>query len=305
MDGKEILKKFLIDVKEEPQSIYSFSPVYKVDEQIIKRTQSPLEKSKRLIRYTTYLNEHEIPVVIPVSLKVDNPQQIQDDCYVVYPFIYGNKYTGSEKNIRQAGELLGKIHSLSPETNSYQLPQYRVFDFYKHEVEESIGLIRHFTKQYQANVDTESLYEQLLESVHSQEAIKAANIQWLLTPHDYKANNLIYQKQPILIDPDNAIWLPKLFDLALALFLFHNELDSAPNRVFTKEEWQWFLAGYYTYSSIKEEEKEWWLAALNHVFLDEVMWLLAEVEEDWKRPEQRQLFESVVELILNPTDYQI
>ncbi|WP_413381009.1 phosphotransferase [Alkalihalobacillus sp. 1P02AB] len=305
MDGKEILKEFLIDVKEEPQSIYSFSPVYKVDEMIIKRTQSPLEKSKRLIRYTTYLNQHGVPVVLPVSLKVDNPQQIQDDCYVAYPFIQGNKYTASEKNIRQAGELLGKIHALSPANNPYQLPHYHVFDFYKHEVEESIVSIRQFTKQYQANIDTERLYEHLLESVQSQEAIKAANIQWLLTPHDYKANNLIYQKQPILIDPDNAIWIPKLFDLALSLLLFHNELDSAPNRVFTNEEWRWFLEEYYTYSSIKEEEKEWWLAALNHVFLDEVMWLLAEVEEDWERIEQRQLFESVVELILNPTDYQI
>ena len=35
-----------------------------------------------------------------------------------------------------------------------------------------------------------------------------------------------------------------------------------------------------------------------HVFLDEVMWLMADVKEDWKNPAQRKLFGGLMDLLM-------
>lgn len=113
----------------------------------------------------------------------------------------------------------------------------------------------------------------------------------VLTPHDYKANNLVFTPKPYLIDPDNAAKVPRVFDLALALFLF--------------QQWKAFLSGYYQFVQLTEVEKRVWKMALEHVFLDEVMWLMAEVPEDWEKPSQRQLFLSVVHLLLHSQAYEI
>lgn len=43
----------------------------------------------------------------------------------------------------------------------------------------------------------------------------------MAAPHDYKASNLVVVLEPYFIDPDNATWSPRIFDLALALLLFH------------------------------------------------------------------------------------
>ena len=80
----------------------------------------------------------------------------------------------------------------------------------------------------------------LLESVVSQEGLYQAGLPHVATPHDFKANNLVLIPEPFLIDPDNATWIPRIFDLALTLLLFHNEHDQAPDRVFTIDEWKLF-----------------------------------------------------------------
>ena len=71
--------------------------------------------------------------------------------------------------------------------------------------------------------------------------IKNIGLPYVVTPHDYKANNLISTPNPYLIDPDNAKWLPRIFDLTLVLHLFHNELSSAPDVIFTPKQWMYSL----------------------------------------------------------------
>ncbi|WJY27292.1 phosphotransferase [Sporosarcina trichiuri] len=300
-----ILSQFGFDIESEQESIYPFSPVYRIEDFIVKRTQSPKEKADRLVQYTAHLEAAGIPVVTPVNLSTENPQCGGNDCYVCYPYIEGTAYVGTDQEIIQAGRLLGQIHRLSSPDNKFQLPVYDVFDFYDHEVEEHLRKIKKLADRYEVNLDCARLETLLYQAVSRQEVLKASPLKWVETPHDYKANNLVYQETPVLIDPDNAAWIPRIFDLALALLLFHNEHASAPHRAFTPREWQLFLAGYLTYQSLTEAEIETWHDAVLHVFLDEVMWLMAEVEEDWQRPEQRALFVSVTNVIAELDAYSL
>lgn len=73
----------------------------------------------------------------------------------------------------------------------------------------------------------------MLQIAGRQTALSARDLPCVETPYDFKADNLIYvaQDRPVLIDPEHALSLPRVFDLALVLLLFHNALDSAPDRV--------------------------------------------------------------------------
>ncbi|WP_042149518.1 aminoglycoside phosphotransferase family protein [Paucisalibacillus sp. EB02] len=306
MNGIDLLSKFGFNVTKEPESIYPFSPVYRVkngdQDVIVKRTQ---RRAETVMSYTKMLKDNGINVVTPVKLNVENPQQIEDTSFVVYPFIKGNVYSGKNKEIFEAGQLLGKIHRLSPNSNTYNLLDYDVYDFNQDEVNESMEAISQHANNAGVGIDTERLNEALLESVALQKELQHADLPQVATPHDFKANNLILTPEPYLVDPDNATWIPRIFDLALALLLFHNEHKSAPARVFTLMEWKQFLSGYTMFVTLTEKEKVFWEKAKRHVFLDEVMWLMAEYEEDWRNPGQQDLFRSLIQVLLDGSDYTI
>jgi len=309
MNGLPVLKKFGFHTQEEPVSIYPFSPVYRVNSErndfIVKKTQRPIERALRLMSYTTNLKGNGVNVVTPVSLSVENPQSIGEDTYVVYPYIKGAQYSGKDEEIIAAGKLLGKIHSLSPKVNTFELEEYDVFDFNNDEVAESVQNIEKNAARYDFKYESIHLKRKLEEVVTQQEDLKNSGLQFVLTPHDFKANNLIYTPEPYLIDPDNASWIPRIFDLALALLLFHNELSTAPDTPFTIKQWQLFLQGYKKSSSLTDLEYAYWQKAVEHVFLDEVMWLMADVEDDWANPSQRSLFEGLIRIVLDPSTYRL
>ncbi|NBJ69851.1 phosphotransferase [Roseburia sp. 1XD42-34] len=309
MHAIKILEQFHISVSKEPVSIYPYSPVYHVlyegKEVIVKKTQKPLGRARTLAAYTQFLQENDVSVVTPIKMDVDNPQAIGQDCYVVYPFIKGEKYRASNEQIYTAGALLGNIHALSPAKGQYLLSSYNVYDFTHEEVEESVGAIATHAQTNHVSLKIAVLKEKLLSCVSMQTELQQLSLPHVLTPHDYKANNLVYTPEPYLIDLDNAARVPRIFDLALALLLFHNEMNTAPDIVFTVEQWNAFLAGYYNYVQLTDLEKESWDIALKHVFLDEVMWLMAEVLEDWEKKSQRKLFSSVVDLFLESKSYQL
>ncbi|KRG13663.1 serine kinase [Virgibacillus soli] len=305
MNGKELLNIFGFEVKEEPRSIYPFSPVYRVrcdnNDVVVKRTQT---RAENVMAYTAMLKNNGINVVTPVKLDVANPQKYEDTNFVVYPFIEGRKYTGKEKEIYESGKLLGQIHSFSPLLNTYNLIEYDVYDFNQKDVEESMAAIKQHANKACVEIDTR-LKERLLESVVIQEELKHAGLPHIATPHDFKANNLVFIPEPFLIDPDNATWIPRIFDLALALLLFHNEHKEAPDRVFTIDEWEVFLSGYKEYISLTDKEIVFWEKAIKHVFLDEVMWLMAEYEKDWQNPSQQKLFNSLMSIVIDIADYKL
>jgi Ser/Thr protein kinase RdoA (MazF antagonist) len=305
MNGKEILNTFGFGVTEEPVSIYPFSPVYKVKygetDVVVKRTQ---KRATSVMSYIKMLKEKGINVVTPVPLQVDNPQKYEDTNFVVYPFIEGEKYSGKEKEMYEAGKMLGEIHRLSPDSNTYDLYEYDVYDFNEQEVEESMEKIIQHAEKAGIAIDTR-LKAKLLASVTRQQELSKAGLPHVATPHDYKANNLVFIPEPYLIDPDNAAWIPRIFDLALVLLLFHNEHVDAPDRIFTIDEWALFLSGYKESIVFTEQENVFWEKAKQHVFLDEVMWLMAEYEEDWQNPAQQKLFDSLIRLVVDGGDYKI
>jgi len=51
-------------------------------------------------------------------------------------------------------------------------------------------------------------------------------------------------------------------------------------------------------------ELVYWKKAVEHVFLDEVMWL-ADVEEDWSNPAQRRLFDGLIKIVLDSSSYSL
>ncbi|MEC5425716.1 phosphotransferase [Virgibacillus sp. C22-A2] len=309
MNGIEVLSRFGFHTDEEPVSIYPFSPVYRVarksEDLIIKKTQGPIERAQRLMRYTSNLKENGINVVTPVQLNKENPQTMGDDTYVVYPFIKGTVYTGEANEIYLAGKLLGKIHSLSPKENVYQLEEYDVYDFSLDEVVESMKNIGKNAADNNFYIERMQLKQKLIHIISQQKDLKESGLPNVMTPHDYKANNLIYMPEPYLVDPDNALWIPRIFDLALALLLFHNELDEAPDTIFTPKQWQTFLSGYKEFVELTEIEHAYWKKAIEHIFLDEVMWLMDEYEEDWAKPAQRELFHSLIGLLLDTSYYRL
>ncbi|MDQ0209088.1 phosphotransferase [Alkalicoccobacillus murimartini] len=176
MGSKDIINTFGFNLNQDVESIYEYSPVYKVGHYIIKRTQSPLQKALNLMNYTTYLKEHHVPIVTPVNLHVENPQSIEGKSYVVYPFIAGSDYEPSLLSLKQSGELLGRIHSLSPKENEFNLPMYDVFDFNTEEVEEHIEKISSHSKKVDSTIDVAFLEGELKKYIHTQTLLQKSEL---------------------------------------------------------------------------------------------------------------------------------
>jgi len=311
MSMEKVLKTFLFDVTEEPKSIYPFSPVYKVEQggksYIVKNTVSPIEEAMKVANFVGRLHKLGVPIVAPVPMSVDNPQQVDETVWVVYPFIKGKSYTGKDEEIYEAGKLLGRIHSLSSKNNEEGLDIYDEFDLEEEEIIEDLEKIIGYAEKRGISLDEGHLSEQMLRIIEQQEALKALELPSVATPYDYKADNLIYNDyaKPYLIDPDNAVFLPRIYDLALALLLFHNVLDTAPDRIFDIKQWSLFKKGYFQFVEITDIERTHWQDVVKHVFLDEVIWLMADFEEGWDDQRQVNFFNSLLSLVNDMEFYDL
>ncbi|MEN1968088.1 aminoglycoside phosphotransferase family protein [Lentibacillus sp. N15] len=300
MSNEKVMRAFQFHVIDEPESIYPFSPVYKVKQDgksyIVKRTQRPMARAKSVVKFIQHLKQYGVSVVTPVSLSVENPQQIDDVVWIVYPYIDGTTYTGKSQEVYEAGKLLGKIHSLSSMDNQYHLDNYDEFDFDMDEITKDVATIKQYAETRGIPVDDENLRDRLIGIMEKQETLEKLELPSVATPYDFKANNLIYndQSKPFLVDPDNATFLPRLYDLALTLLLFHNELTTAPARIFDVEEWGVFKQGYFEYVRLTDIEKTYWQDIVKHVYMDEVIWMMAEFEEDWDDSNQLGLLKTLL-----------
>ncbi|WP_204249562.1 hypothetical protein, partial [Vagococcus silagei] len=155
--------------------------------------------------------------------------------------------------------------------------EYDAFDFESNEIESDFSTVKERLLATQSMIDTPYFGSLLKQTLLAQTDLKALSLPKIATPYDYKADNLVYLNSttPYLIDPDNALFLPRIFDVALALLLFHNVLDTAPNHVWTPHEWQLFLEGYTQSVTLIPQEKSTWIKAVQHIFMDEVLWLLS------------------------------
>lgn len=225
--------------------------------------------------------------------------------WVVYPFVAGEKYAGRDEQIIAAGRLLGRIHALSSANNNAGLAVYDEYALTEDDISADLAEIASHAASQGLTLDIEALKTRMLQIAGRQTALSARDLPCVETPYDFKADNLIYvaQDRPVLIDPDNALFLPRVFDLALVLLLFHNALDSAPDRVFTVQEWRLFLTGYGEFVALTAGEVQSWHQAVEHLFLDEVLWLMADFADGWRDPRQTALFFSLIGLLDNLSDY--
>jgi len=105
---------------------------------------------------------------------------------------------------------------------------------------------------------------------------------------DYKANNLVYTPAgPVLVDPDNGDFAPRLLDLAQAVLLFHTEHEPAPPRLFDATEWSAFIGAYLRQVDLTELERTMWPVAVEYMICDEGHWALTNDVEEWREPRQR------------------
>jgi spectinomycin phosphotransferase len=113
-------------------------------------------------------------------------------------------------------------------------------------------------------------------------------------PLDFRATNLVYAAGgPVLVDPDNAEYAPRILDLALAVLLFHYESDTAPGRLFTGVEWVAFRDAYLRNVRLTRAERDRWPDALRYMFMEWGVWTLIDCAE-WHVPRQRAFLSDLV-----------
>lgn len=273
------------DVPEE--SCYEWAPVFPCvigDERVvIKRTRSQLETATAIAGWTSQLAEAGVPVVSPVRLPVDNPVLIDERYWVAYPFIDGTVYTGQVDQAAAAGRLLGRIHAASVEVAP---PPFEWPDHDEESVQEDReGIEKVLSGPVPGAVaPLTKLVEQFMPRVLP--AIRQARLPMVGAVMDYKANNLIYTSDgPVLVDPDNADWAPRLLDLALAAMQFHIEHVPAPGRMFNAAEWTAFIGGYSEFIELTETERKLWPEAVEYMLSEYGVWSLIESDQ-WEDPRE-------------------
>lgn len=303
IDAGRIQHAFGLEALEE-SSLSPWSPVHRgrtiAGEAVVaKRTAKTPVGARAVARWLHELRAEGVDVVAPVATAGQNPRAIgdEDDQWVVYPFVEGEAYVGSPDQIAAAGDLLGRMHAA-------------------HIGDETRGALREYgwpeTERSDVDGDLETLAGILArnggaDASHAESRVRALGDRWFETAlpalratdastplpraavsSDFKAANLVYvDGTPVMVDPDNGGLEPRLFNLALALVLFHNECATAPARVLDPGEWRAFASAYARHVSVTAEERALWPHALDHMLWEEGTWALEDNDDDaWGDPRQ-------------------
>jgi Ser/Thr protein kinase RdoA (MazF antagonist) len=275
------------------ESCYAFAPVFRTRvggvPVALKRTRN-LTAAAAIMRWVRRLSAAGVPVVTPVATGVANPALIGDRVWVAYPWVEGRPYDGSAGDIAAAGDLLGRMHvgSLQPEPD---LPLFEWPDYDNEEVEDDIAGLRRVLASHAPEIagpvlDRVAAWHRTFPQTTLQK-IRDAGLPCVTASTDFKANNLVYTGQgPVLVDPDNADYVPRLIDLAMAALLFHNELASAPPRLFTSSEWDTFARAYTAHVTLTPHERDLWPTALQYLITEWGTWTLVNADQcgDWSDP---------------------
>lgn len=272
------------ELDENTQSIYAFAPVYvhhiQGQKVIIKRTKAEDDRLAPLKKWQEHLQANKITTLLPVAYKGKYHHKIKDDNWVIYPYIQGNTYRGSDAEIQEAGHLLGRLHAATKTPIFKHGFSWATYDqeFFQ-EIDDDLDKI---VNKYPQDQDILNLHK-AIKSMAAQacSSLKDHALPMVDASWDYKASNLIYQdKDLVLIDTDNAGYIPRIFDLALALCLFHTSLDSGPFSIFSNHQWDIFLDAYKTHITFTDLEKELWTDYLTFVYMDEALWAITSTEDN-------------------------
>ncbi|HIY65950.1 MAG TPA: phosphotransferase [Candidatus Agrococcus pullicola] len=252
---------------------------------VVKRTADSRERAEAMAAWTTAAERIGVPIVAPLSLARNNPQRVGDEWWVVYPFIDGDRYRGGERDARAAGDLLGRIHAASFSRDiTAAMRQYDFPDTSLADVETDLSTL--------SRILPERLGDQAMPQVRDlgerwwneslpvlRQADAEAPLPRAALSSDFRATNIVYSAQGVvLIDPDNGGYEPRLFDLAMAVVLFHREADTAPARMFNAEEWFAFYSGYARHITLTDRERQLWPHSLRHMLWEEGTWVLEDTD---------------------------
>lgn len=239
----------------------------------------------------------------------DQPERIgpdgeeRPDWWVAYPFVPGRAYSGSAGDIEAAGDLLGRIHAVDlPPALRRAMRPYAWPETHRHEVDEDLQTLADVLRRHGGNRAGQAIatvgalaerwWSTAFPQLHAEDT--ADQLPRAGVPGDYKASNLVFieerergPSEPVLVDPDNGGIEPRIFDLALAVVLFHNECPGAPGRLLTPTEWHRFASAYTRHVDLTDRERALWPLALDHMLWEEGTWVLEDNDDAaWADPRQ-------------------
>lgn len=262
---------------------------------VVKLTADSADRAKAMAAWTSKLAGQELPVVSPVILDVANPQEVGDGWWVVYPYIEGRSYLGGEDDARAAGSLLGRVHAfeLSPDVTG-AMRQYEFPDTAYEDVESDLATLEGILPEELDAVAMSSVralarrwWDTALPTLREED--EREPLPRAALSSDYRSTNIVYGDGTVtLIDPDNGGYEPRLFELAMAVVLFHREAATAPARMFSPAEWQAFYNGYSQHVALTERERRLWPLALDHMLWEEGTWVLEDTDANgWSDARER------------------
>ena len=258
------LTAFQFDEPSPPTSLCAYGPVFQASDRrgdwVVKRTGLIHSSGVAIGSWVTALQKAGVRTVAPASGFDPNPRILDDGkTWVVYPYATGVPYHADQLQIASAGQFLGQIHAAGvPEADAlrtYEQPVVRSAEW----------LDRHRASAVTAMDRAGFATDAFRALVFARFSAQAPVMDLPLTggSFDFKASNLVFTPGPVLIDPDHAARLPRLYDLAVAALLFHNDLPSAPGRLWTADQWQTFLCGYLQHVTPTERERASWETVLH------------------------------------------
>lgn len=277
-------------------SLHPHSPVFRCrvggTEAVLKKAASPEPAAAALADWTRALAARDVPVVTPLDGPAVNPARIGEEAWVAYPWVEGRPYSGTDADIEAAGDLLGRLHAHSADGPA-GVPAFTWPDHEPADLEAELDALRPALDRHAPAVReaatarlerwSRTLMTQLMP------ALRDGGLPHVVASMDFKANNLVYADGgPVLVDPENAEYAPRLLDLALALLLFHTESPAAPPRPFTPGEWAAFQGAYRRHCTLTADEVALWPVAVRYMQVEWGIWTLLDATEndDWADPHQ-------------------
>jgi spectinomycin phosphotransferase len=280
-------------------SLCAYAPVWRIarhgGDVVLKRTGFPRSRAASIAAWTEALNARGVDVVMPDRRFAPNPRKIAGDWpgeWVVYPFVAGNAYTGRTNQLEGAGRLLGRLQAAGADLGRGMVEEPRL------PLRSEAWLVNHVARasdaigKYAPERKTEwAEIADRLPAAHARARarLSARRLPVVACSWDFKASNLVYpaEYRPVLVDPDHAARIPRLYDLACSAVLFHVDHAASPARLFASAEWKSFVTSYRSMVELTQAELDAWPDVLLAAWADQGIWLLGNWPAGWDSPRDR------------------
>lgn len=307
-----LLNAFDLPESASAASLHEQAPVWAVTTPkgcaVLKRTSS--RHGEAIAAWSRALALGGVGIVVPLGGPLRLPDGTSEETWIMYPFVAGTRYRGEAHEIAAAGRLLGDIHAFEP-SRSFGLSEHpSVRAFGRAELDELIASVQeavsaafpaHLAEVRALLAERSARYLQEVLPRVLATPLPLVNCSW-----DHKAANLVFLPggAPVLIDPDNAARMPRLYDLALTALSFHLDapLHDGPAGLLTSGQWRLFLKGYSQRVTLTAAERAAWPDVLLCAWMDESLWQLHAAATNWQ---DERLGPALLELLRLPHPFSL